>query len=220
LRDIPANVVFIEGPKLSFPGFRWAPKTMMHPTETRLDTLADSRKSVCTKDGLFGSYLYLQFDRRLQGCNAYQHKRLLDRVTEGDDRLRDTNFITWVEGDKSTGRLEDKGTAFRVYCDESWPAPPETAPFDGVIILTVDNAIPNPGQMWPAVGLVHDEVSDTLKSASASDNPICKYVGRLIVERLRMEELAHATPTIMYTGADYTVIDAKAELRVLSLCIT
>jgi hypothetical protein len=124
-----------------------------------------------------------------------------------------------VEGDRSTGRLEDKGTAFRVYCDESWPAPPETAPFDGVIILTVDNAIPNPGQMWPAVGLVHDEVSDTLKSASASDNPICKYVGRLIVERLRMEELAHTTPTIMYTGADYTVIDAKAEPRVLSLCI-
>jgi hypothetical protein len=107
-----------------------------------------------------------------------------------------------------------------VYCDESWPGPPETGRFDGVIILTVDNAIPNPGQMWPAVGLLHDDNSDTLKSASASNNPVCKFVGRLIVKRLRTEELAHATPTIMYTGADYTVIEAKGELRVLSSCIT
>jgi len=58
LKDIPANFVFTEGPKLSFSGFHWAPKTMMYPTEIMIDTMSESRKCVCTKDGLFGRYLH------------------------------------------------------------------------------------------------------------------------------------------------------------------
>ncbi|CAO2647119.1 Nn.00g080410.m01.CDS01 [Neocucurbitaria sp. VM-36] len=220
LKYIPANIVSTEGPKLSFPGFRWAPKTMMYPTETRLDTMSDSRKCVCTKDGLFGSFLYLQLDRRLQGCNVYPHKRLLDRVMEGDDRLRNQNFIIWVEGDRSTGRMEDKGTAYRLYCDEAWPAPPKTALFDSVVISTTDSVTPDPGQMWPAVFLLRDEFPGTSQATGTGASTVCKYIGRGVVERLRMEEFAHATPTIMYTGSDYTVIEARGELRVSNLCVT
>lgn len=83
-------------------------------------------------------------------CKAVTHIHinvLLDRVTEGDGRLWNQNFIIWVEGDKSTDRMEDKGMAFRVYCNETWPFPPDSAPFDGIIMLTVDNVTPNPGQM-------------------------------------------------------------------------
>lgn len=216
LKDIPATVVFTQGPKLSFPGFRWAPKTMMYPTETRLDTRSDGRKCVCTKDGLLGGFLYLRLDRRLQGCNAYPHKHLVDRIMGDDHGLRNQNFIIWVEGDRSTGRMEDKGTAYRLYCDETWPAPPESALFDGVIILTVDNVAPNPGQMWPAVFLLRDDFPGASQAAST----VCRYIGRGMVERLRMQELVHATPTIMYTGADYTMIEARAEMQVSELCVT
>jgi hypothetical protein len=219
LRDIPADVVFIQGPKLSLSGFHWAPRTMMYPSATGLSTGPNSQKSICTTDGLIGTYLYLRFDRRLQGCNAYPHQRLLDRVINEEARSRNQNFIIWVEDDKSTGRLEDKGMAFRIYCDETWPAPPDSTSFDGVIILTVDNVVPISGQMVPLVALLRQEPLGASPATHLGDNLVCNYIGTGMVERLRLEEFAHATPTIMYTGANYTLVEAYAELRASQLCI-
>lgn len=60
LRTLPSNVVFIEGPKLPYPGFRWAPKTLMHPATTQLSTISQSLMCVCTQHGLYGTYLHLE----------------------------------------------------------------------------------------------------------------------------------------------------------------
>ncbi|CZR69304.1 uncharacterized protein PAC_19204 [Phialocephala subalpina] len=67
LKWIPFNVPFLDCPKLSQQGFRWAPRTMMHPSRTLLDTELEGQKSECTKSGLVGTYPTVAFDNFLKG---------------------------------------------------------------------------------------------------------------------------------------------------------
>ncbi|KAK7962834.1 Het domain protein [Apiospora aurea] len=67
LRSVPSDVPFLDCPKLSENGFRWAPATMMHPSSTLLDTEVEGRKSLCTGSGLLGVYLTVSLKTGLMG---------------------------------------------------------------------------------------------------------------------------------------------------------
>lgn len=54
-KNIPADVVFFDGPKLHEPGFRWAPYSFLYPSPS--DTiLGGSRQGSCSVDGLTATW--------------------------------------------------------------------------------------------------------------------------------------------------------------------
>jgi hypothetical protein len=220
LAKLPSQVLFLDGPKLSVDGFRWAPKTLMFPTPTRMDPDPLVLHCQCTKEGLHGSFLYVHFDRILQGSNRGHGQTLLERAKVGGNLQPDAIFMIYIEGTKAAHRSKDPRTALRVYCTETWPDPPETLLFDGLILLTTNNVEPNPGERFPGVALLRDSNSFGAENLLPNAETVCSYVAKVLVERLRMEELEHPTPTIMYAGADYTVIDARAAWNITALRVT
>ncbi|OCH84933.1 hypothetical protein OBBRIDRAFT_807893 [Obba rivulosa] len=59
VRNVPSQLVFMTGPKLDIPGFRWAPKTFM--TSGRVE--AGQCDAECTPDGLSATYSVFSFDK-------------------------------------------------------------------------------------------------------------------------------------------------------------
>jgi hypothetical protein len=68
--------------------------------------------------------------------------------------------------------------------------------------------------------LRNESSSDATIKTITRGSLLCRYIGKGVIERIRINEFAHATPTITYTGADYTVVEAMGELSVSDLCIT
>lgn len=56
LKWIPFNVPFLEGPKLTDEGFRWAPQTLMSPSNNRMGSREEDATSECAAEGLIGIY--------------------------------------------------------------------------------------------------------------------------------------------------------------------
>jgi hypothetical protein len=60
---IPESMIFMTGPKLPFPNFRWAPRTFMqtgYGSKLRIDP-ATQELGQCTADGLLGQYRMFKF---------------------------------------------------------------------------------------------------------------------------------------------------------------
>ncbi|MCJ1244651.1 hypothetical protein MMC30_001850 [Trapelia coarctata] len=131
LKWVPFNVPFLVCPKLSEPGFRWAPKTMMCQSQTTLDTDVQGEKSECTNQGLVGTYLTVCFDNTLIGSTG-EHKSV---------------FYIYVKG--SNGSVvppSDYRALLRLYCVESWPKPPNNHDFDTIMLPSETRTVINAGE--------------------------------------------------------------------------
>jgi len=209
LGKVPFNAPLLDGPKLTSEGFRWAPKTMMFPSKISLDSEVEGEKCDCTAEGLVGTYLTVPLDLILKG-SAASHGSI---------------FYIWVNGHEDNLRSEtDHRALLRVYCVESWPPPPEGATFNALMLGNETKTIPDPGQWFPGVALLnHDALEQGPKnqaSKSFGANRVYKYVGRVLVERLRNEELSSRTRTVMFEGSEVTQVDAQGTWSVSQICIT
>ncbi|KAI1362064.1 hypothetical protein F5Y08DRAFT_313072 [Xylaria arbuscula] len=199
LHSVPRDVVFLTGPKLSFPGFRWAPRTLMNPSITTLDTaVADGDEAECTVSGLIGTYVTVKFNPALIGRG------------QGHGSI----FNLWVEGSaEGVQPARDTRALLRLYCTENWPC--NGLGFD-LIILPINLAfILEPGQWVPSVALQKDGCS-----VQDPRPPSYRYVGRLLVERIKDEEMTVSDGTIMFEGRSRVVINTHGKWQTRTLCIT
>ncbi|KAL8671599.1 MAG: hypothetical protein Q9168_003905 [Polycauliona sp. 1 TL-2023] len=215
LKWVPFNVPFLECPKMSEPGFRWAPRTLMYPTSTTMDSAIDGQKSECTKDGLFGVYLTVCFDTRLRG-SAGEHGSI---------------FYTFIRGhDGSLGSQHDHRGSLRLYCVESWPKPPEGLEFNAIMFPSETKSVLSAGAWVAAVALLRtDSINQPQldlgqpqldQQPKKSENHTYRYVGRLLVERLQNHELSSSSKTIMFEGTSKASIDAQGCWGIQKVCIT
>lgn len=188
LGSVPSDVPFLDCPKLSQHGFRWAPATMMHPSSTMLDTEVEGPKSLCTETGLLGEYLTLSFQDSLRGCK----------------RSEGSIFYIWVD-QNGTDRLvsEDWGLLFRVYCVEAWPEPPDAAIFDAIIMEKQVVSCLEVGDMVAGGAAAAETV--------AEDDPTPKfsYIGRVLIQRILVEEMVRDKNTLMFEGSTKVNIDTN-----------
>lgn len=207
LRWIPFNVPFLDCPKLSEPGFRWAPRTMMYPTQTAMDTAIDGQKSECTSDGLLGTYLTVTFDTVLTG-SAAEHGSI---------------FYTFICGDN--GSLDpqvDYRSSLRLHCVESWPNPPLGLEFNVIMFASEAKSVLDAGAWVAGVALLDtNSISQHQigQQPNTSDVRKYRYGGRLLVERLRNHELSSSSKTIMFEGTSKALIDAKGIWGIQKVCI-
>lgn len=188
LKWIPFNVPFLDCPKLTEPGFRWAPKTMMYPSTTAMDTDSKGQKSECTRDGLFGTYLTVAFDTPLNG-SAGEHGSVFNTFVRGDDG--------------SLTPPADHRVSLRLYCVESWPSPPLSLEFNAIMLPSETKTVLDAGAWVAGAAFFH---TDSIEQHPQMQDPSMatvrkyRYVGRLLVERLQNHELSSSSETIMLKG--------------------
>ncbi|KAH6666291.1 hypothetical protein B0J14DRAFT_705325 [Halenospora varia] len=209
LKKIPFNVPFLDCPKLSEHGFRWAPKTMMWPSQTMLDTELTGQKSEATEQGLVGTYLMVA----------------LDSTMEGSAGETGSIFYVWVKGgDDSLNVAEDKPALLRLYCVQSWPKPPDSHTFDTIMLANETKRILSAGE-WAAGAAFSHQPSAADKDLQAANSRLgifgnFQYVGRLLIERLQDHELSSSAGTIMFEGSSKVEIETGGTWRVTKVCIT
>lgn len=140
LRILPLDIPLLEGPKLRTKGFRWAPATMMFPNKSEISTDTADHQGICTEDSLSGTYLLVPLDRALCGCS----------------RRSQSIFHVHIEQSENINQIQRGSTILRVYCLESWPEFPDSAPFDGLILGNAVRTIPSVGACFPAAALLRD----------------------------------------------------------------
>ncbi len=210
LKWIPFNVPFLDGPKLQKPGFRWAPKTMMYPSSTQMDTELNGEKCECTEDGLLGTYLMVNFDNALMG-------------SAGEPG---SIFYVWVKANYGGVTQTDASgylALLRVYCVQSWPSPADSLAFDTIMLSSETKTIPGAGE-WVAGAAFSREDKYEGSSQQLGTKPeifgTFKYVGRLLIERLQDQELSSSRGTVMFEGSSRVQIDTGGVWRVKKVCIT
>lgn len=204
MRWIPFNVPFLDCPKLAEPGFRWAPRTMMYPTQTTLDTEPQGQKSECTSDGLLGAYLTVTFNTVLRG-SASEYGSIFYIFVRGDDGSLD-----------AAAAAADHRAVLRLYCLESWPQPPESLEFDTVMFPSeTDKSVIRAGA-WVAGAAF---LADTTMIDQHHQRRY-RYVGRMLTERLRSHELSSGAKTIMFEGTEKASVDAEGVWSIRDVCIT
>ncbi|KAI4087731.1 MAG: hypothetical protein L6R37_008288 [Teloschistes peruensis] len=202
LKWIPFNVPFLDCPKMSEPGFRWAPTTMMYPTPSTMDTEVHGTKSECTREGLSGSYLVVSLDFVLKGC-AGKHGSVFNVfVKESHDAFNPGS---------------DPRAVLRLYCTESWPRAPAFGEFNTLIFVDELKSAPRPGE-WVVGAALFTEPRVPQLDTSAIEK-YC-YVGRLLVERLQNHELSSDESTIMFEGTSRVTIDAEGVWSIETMYIT
>lgn len=208
LKWIPFNVPFLDCPKLSEPGFRWAPKTMMCPSRTTLDTEVKGEKSECTEQGLVGAYLTVSSDSLLKGSASE-----LGSI-----------FYIWVKGsDGSVAPPGDYRALLRLYCVESWPKPPNSHDFDTIMLGSETRTVISAGEWVAGAAFSHqDSAVEDPQAPRSSTGAIGKfrYAGRLLIERLQNHEMSSSSGTIMFEGSSKAKIDAQGVWSVKKVCIT
>ena len=207
LRWIPFNVLFLDCPKLGMPGFQWAPKTMMYPSQTQMDTEIEGLKAKCTENGLICTYLTVSFSPAVDGSAAESG----------------SIFYIWVETDDgSVGSHGDHRALLRLYCVESWPQPPVVLQFDTIVFPSEVWALPVRGQWVAGAACLHHGINDRSvdDTKAASSIGESRFVGRLLIERLQYGGLSSSSKTIMFEGSAKVAIDAKGSWSVKEMRIT
>ena len=192
LRWIPYNAPFADCPKLSVPGFRWAPRTMMSQTEYALNGTDGFQKSECTIDGLVGTYLTMLLGPPLKGSAE----------NPGPPAM----FLVLVNGsiDGVNPSLKFK-RILRLACVGPWPSSPNSHDFDTIIFpgRAVDEG------SWARGAAFSREI---LRSGSHSI-PRFKYVGELAIEALKMKDVN------MNTSSGNMKINASGIWGVREVCL-
>ena len=208
LKQVPFNVPFLYCPKLSEPGFRWAPKTMMCPSSTTLDTDLTGEKSMCTDQGLFGTYLTVSMDSLLKG-SADKYGSI---------------FYVWVKGsDGSVAPSGDYRALLRLYCTESWPKLPDSHDFDTLMFPSETRTVINAGNWVTVAAFSRQDIAVEDPEASRSGIVAIekfRYVERMLIERLQNQEMSSGSGTIMFEGSSKIVINATGIWSVKKVCIT
>jgi len=204
LRNLPLDIPILDGPKLAIEGFRWAPRTMMYPNKTELSTDLDDHQACCYEDGLRGTYLFVPFGKTLLGSRDHAH----------------SIFLIWINGGNKHAIASDGPMMLRVYCTETWPASPDRAPFDSLILGDPKQTIPSAGKMFPAAALLRMPSSNEEAPRGGDVDLRCAYVGRVLVERLQVGEILSSTPTVMFEGSSYVQEDTTGQWVSKKLCIT
>ena len=228
LRWIPFDIIFLDCPKLETHGFRWAPRTMMYPSQNALDTEVEGRKSECTKSGLVGEYLVLFLDRTLTG-------------TLGSVDFRRSISYVLAEGSTSGYGYHDKNhdSVLRIYCTDIWPNLPSGTCFNAIAMSNEFHRAPREGQWVAAAALLSQPLVDEEYAADRTGHSVSTnskqsvpsavpsttisqfgFVGRVIVERLQKTELGSRGKTVMFEGPRKVVIGARARWSAAKICVT
>jgi hypothetical protein len=204
LQTLPLDIPILDGPKLPIEGFRWAPATMMYPNKTEISTDISDHQACCYDDGLRGTYLFVPFSQVLHGSRDHGH----------------SIFLIWINKSEQHKLASEGPMMLRVYCTESWPMSPDRAPFDSLIVGDPKQTIPTTGKWFPAAALLQMPGSNQGIASNCDLELRCAYVGRVLVERLQVEEILSPKPTVMFEGFKYTQEDVAGQWMSKKLCIT
>jgi hypothetical protein len=211
LRWLPFNIPFLDGPKLHTPGFRWAPRTMMWPSQTRLDTEVAGAKCECTASGLVAEYSMISLSDSVKGSASG----------------RGAVSNVWVGGGRGGSRDQandlTSSALVRIFCFESWATALEPRRFDTVLLHSEHNTFPEQGQKLTGVALLREKDSAAGQEISQDgDGNVTKaqYVGRVLVERLQVGEWSKTKKTVMFEGSSMVVVDANGTWCVQKICVT
>ena len=173
-----------------------------------MDTAIDGQKSECTSNGLLGTYLTVSFDTMLKG-------------SAGE---RGSVFYTFIRGnDGCLNSQLDHRSSLRLYCVESWLMPPLGLEFNAIMFPSETKSVLNTGAWVAGIALLHTDSIDQRpldQQPNMSDVRTCRYVGRLLVERLQNHELSSSLKTIMFEGISKASIDAQGLWGIQKVCIT
>ncbi|KAH6663306.1 hypothetical protein F5X68DRAFT_251516 [Plectosphaerella plurivora] len=200
LKQVPQDIPFLRGPKLSVKGFGWASRTLMTPSATVADTEHHGPSAVCTSDGLTGSYVVVKLSNTLRGF----------RTGAGE-----SVFYLWVDGDGGEAVLAaPKHALLRVYCVDTWPESPEGLHFDAIYMTEASAKLLRPGQ-WIAGASALESVAPT----DDKDHPRrFAHVHRVVVERMEEHELLKETGSVLASGSAKTIIDCVCTIE--RICIS
>ena len=210
LGRIPFDIPLLDGPKIQLPGFSWAPKTLMHKSRVGLDSDPLGSTSHCSDDGLIGDYLTVTLNRQLHG----------NRGKYGRNSGSTSIFVVGVLEDErhQTPQDETQHSLLRLYCDEHWPVHPATLPFDAVLLASENKQKPVPGRWIPAAAVRMVDRND-LENSTGRQVLKCDYVGRLLIESLRLDEASSKDESIMWGGASSSVVNARGSWGISTLLI-
>ncbi|CAG7565978.1 unnamed protein product [Fusarium equiseti] len=200
LGDVPDNLPLSTAPKLTDVGFRWAPKTMMCPSRSKINTDPRGPTSRCTPDGLVGRYLTIELDKTLSG--SADTPGCLFHVWMDDQPKNEDIQHPWQEA-----------ALLRIH--GPWPEVPATHEFDMLYLTIDDGERLSQGEWIPGAAALQ---TSNVSSDSSSSRCI-RHVTRVLIEKLRVGEMTHRNATIMYRGADDLALDAQGISRVEEVCI-
>jgi hypothetical protein len=207
LRWLPFNIPFLDGPKLNMPGFQWAPKTMMWPSQTRLDTETAGAKCECTASGLVGEYSMIALSHSIAGSASG----------------RSSVLNVWVEGGKDKTNDLASSALVRIFCFKSWVPAPLSRSFNAILLHSERNTVPEHGQKLTGVALLREDEPATgqeLRQGGGHNATRSQYVGRVLVERLQQGEWIEAKRSVIFEGSSMVVVDAEGTWCVQKVCIT
>jgi hypothetical protein len=208
LKRVPSSILHLDCPRLSEPGFRWAPKTMMFPTRLGLNTDDKPKICECTTEGLVGTYLTVSLKPPLKGSAA------------GTGSI----FYIWVQSsDDTITSPGDHRALLRVYCVESWPKPPDELEFETIALENETKEIIDAGQWVSGAALSSQDINvDNKQAQSPSTTSIgtFQYIGRVLIERIQDREMASSSGTVMFEGSSKVVINTQGVWIAKKLCIT
>ncbi|KAK4901936.1 hypothetical protein LTR49_027151, partial [Elasticomyces elasticus] len=110
----------------------------------------------------------------------------------------------WLRG----GDIEDPEhtptALLRIYCVKSWPAPPGIKLFDAIVFPYEARSVPNSSVMTAGAACIRQSEGKWEPGAARSglvDTPIVELIGRVLIERLRDEDLSSESAIIMFQGS-------------------
>ncbi|KAF7512058.1 hypothetical protein GJ744_002771 [Endocarpon pusillum] len=159
LKHVPKQAAFHEGPKLTAPGFRWAPRTLMCPGPAFMRGLPND-ETECTTEGLIGSF------------GMIRHESL--------------PFSPWVFTIEFGGAFpdgtDDKLQQLVVKCvrDDEFKdlTIDNVSGFDHIVFLSPDQSMPMPGSPVSAI-----TVRQLDQTVPGKDIKKYQYIGRILCER-------------------------------------
>ncbi|KAF4537847.1 Het domain protein [Lasiodiplodia theobromae] len=151
IRRIRPHVIFHGGPRLSAPGFRWAPATLLTRTAMFGETNGES-DALCTEDGLLGRYFVL--------CLSGDPRPLVPRLTamcHTDDGER---VEIWGWDDTNTT--------------------PVVQSFNAVIFRAMQSEYKNPNQLPRGRNWLGEGVAVLLRDkVPGEDHRTCNFIGNV-----------------------------------------
>lgn len=160
--DMPRDIIFFDGARMTSPPFRWAPESLMARSPVNIDSADQAHNATCTRDGLRGEYLALVVVEPppLRGGSG---KRVFVRGAGVDGLDAELFCIDW---------------------DTAYLQNPVDVMFDTVLVREVDEGI----YLKPEIGVVVEAVAVCTKSRSSTGIITCNWAGRVTMLKYRPDD--------------------------------
>lgn len=160
--DMPRDIIFFDGARMTSPPFRWAPESLMARSPVNIDSADQAHNATCTRDGLRGEYLALVVVEPppLRGGSG---KRVFVRGAGVDGLDAELFCIDW---------------------DTAYLQNPVDVMFDTVLVREVDEGI----YLKPEIGVVVEAVAVCTKSRSSTGIVTCNWAGRVTMLKYRPDD--------------------------------